>query len=208
MTKKLIALLMAMAMVFALAACGDSDTQTETTDDAATSAYTDDESYADDESYFDDESYVDDESYIEDESAEASAQAEGSSVLGAELDEKKEALLQIFTMAAQGKGTDGFDYYLVYNDDVSKACLMKADHDNEQCVDVSGDVTQDGEWLTITDNTYGYSFSFALKDETDSGITMVTTNDVDVEMEFVDIDRALTNILGFENSYTIVDPTK
>lgn len=206
MTKKLIALLMALAMVFALTACGDGETETDTADNAAGSAYAGDGSYAEEEGYDFDESYDYDESA--EASAEASTQAEGSSVLGAELEAKKESLLQIFTMAAQGKGTDGFDYYLVYNDDVSKACLMKADHDNEQCVDVSGEVTQDAEWLTITDNTYGYSFAFALKDQSDNGVTMVTSNDVEVEMEFVDVDRALTNILGFENSYTIVNPNE
>jgi hypothetical protein len=86
---------------------------------------------------------------------------------------------------------------------------MKADHDNQQCIDVTGEVTEDEDgWLTVTDGTYGYSFPFLLTQQDDGTYTITTTDDVTVPMEFVDVDRTLTNILGFEGSYTILDPTE
>jgi hypothetical protein len=69
-------------------------------------------------------------------------------------------------------------------------------------------IYQKGGKLTVTDGTYGYSFPFLLTQQDDGTYTITTTNDVTVPMEFVDVDRTLTNILGFEGSYTILDPTE
>lgn len=192
MKKKVFALLLALTMVFALAACGGGDSAAEPaaepTDDTTASVAEDTE-----------------EETTEGESDGASSE----SPLTEEQEEKKQTLLQLFTMAAQGHGDDGFDYYLVYNDDVSYACLMKADHDNEQCIDVTGEVTEDEDgWLTITDGTYGYTYSFALSQQDNGTYTITTTNDVTVPLEFVEVDRALTNIVAFEGSYTIINPNE
>ena len=192
MKKKIIALLLALTMVFALAACGGGDSKAgpaaETTDDTTASVAA--------------------ETTAEEETTEGESDGETSeSPLTEEQEEKKQTLLQVFTMAAQGHGDDGFDYYLAYNDDVSYACLMKADHDNQQCFDVTGEVTEDENgWLTIADTTYDYVYSFALTQQDDGTYTITTTNDVTVPMEFVDVDRTLTNIVYFEGNYTIVTP--
>lgn len=188
MKKKIFALLLALTMVFALAACGGGDSKAEpaaeTTDDTTAS--------------------VAEETTAEEDTTEGET---SESPLTEEQEEKKQTLLQVFTMAAQGHGDDGFDYYLAYNDDVSYACLMKADHDNQQCFDVTGEVTEDENgWLTIADTTYDYVYSFALTQQDDGTYTITTTNDVTVPMEFVDVDRTLTNIVYFEGNYTIVTP--
>lgn len=191
MKKKLFALLLALTMVFAMASCGGdsaAEPAAEPTDDAAVSVAEETEA----------------------ETTESESDGTSSeSPLTAEQEEKKQTLLQVFTMAAQGHGDDGFDYYLVYNDDVSYACLMKADHDNEQCIDVTGEVTEDEDgWLTITDGTYGYTYSFALSQQDDGTYIITTTNDVTVPLEFVEVDRTLTNIIAFEGSYTIINPNE
>lgn len=201
MTKKLIALLLAMMMAFALVACGGGSSESKPAEEPAAASTQAEETEAEQE----EASVEAGEEAPESESGEAGSE----SPLTAEQEEKKQALLEVFTMAAQGHGDDGFDYYLVYNDDVSYACLMKADHDNQQCIDVTGEVTEDEDgWLTVTDGTYGYSFPFLLTQQDDGTYTITTTNDVTVPMEFVDVDRTLTNILGFEGSYTILDPTE
>lgn len=200
MTKKLMALLLALVMVFAFCACGDDNAAaetTETTDAAVTSAATETEA-------------------AEADAAEGSAPAaetdaaEGSASADASYEEKRQNLLKVFTLAVQGQGDDGFDYYLLFNDDKTMACLMKADHDNQQCVDVTGDFTEDEEgWLTITDNTYGYSFSFQMVQDDNGNTTGIkTTNDVNVEMSGMDVETAVDDVLYYETSYTLVNPNE
>ena len=200
--RRVLAALLALTMVFALAACGGSDSEAEIADDTAASVA--------EETTAEEETTGGEETTDGEEAASGEATADGAlseSPLTAEQEEKKQQLLQVFTMAAQGHGDDGFDYYLVYNDDVSRACLLKADHENQQCIDVTGDVTEDENgWLTIADNTYHYTYSFALSQQDDGTYVITTTNDVTVPLEFVEVDRALTNILAFEGSYTIVNP--